>query len=140
RLAGSGQSSNVVAVVAFEQRLQVQAEGQLDRLAGGPCRSDDDDSPSRGLGCEECLRIGREEVVAGDAHYCNIERIPKTPFPLSTTWRGGTGGEATSARDDTGARNRGAAARQSRAVRDKQLEQRRCMLQDGHGRNTGAGR
>src|SRR5207253_477372 len=37
------------------------------------------------------LRIGREKVVAGDAHYWNIERIPKTPFPLSTTWRGGQG-------------------------------------------------
>src|SRR6266550_1542522 len=54
--------------------VPVQAKGQLDRLTGGPCRSDHDDSPSRGLGCEECLRIGREEVVAGDTHCWNIEK------------------------------------------------------------------
>ncbi len=73
-LAGSGKSSNVVAVLALEQSRQVQAKGQLDCLTGGPCRSDHDDSPSRGLGCEECLRIGREEVVAGDTHCWNIEK------------------------------------------------------------------
>ena len=71
-LARSSKTANIVAVLALEQRLKVQAEGQLDGLAGGPCRGDDDDSPGRRLGCEECLRVGGEEMIAGYAHYWNI--------------------------------------------------------------------
>jgi hypothetical protein len=56
-------------VLALEQRLELQAERQLDRLAGGAGGRDNDDSPRRRLGCDEGLGVGGKEMIARAAHY-----------------------------------------------------------------------
>jgi len=63
-----GQAIDVAAVLSLEQRVDVQAERQLDRLARRTGRGDDDHPPGRGLGGEEGLGIGRKKVVARDSH------------------------------------------------------------------------
>jgi len=55
-------------VLPLEQGLEVQAERELDRLAGGPGGRDDDDPPL-GMGRVAVrVRIGGEVVVAGGVH------------------------------------------------------------------------
>ena len=56
------------AVLALEQRVEVQPERQLDRLARGARRGDDDD-PSLGMGRVAVgVGIGRKMMVAGGMH------------------------------------------------------------------------
>jgi len=54
------------AVLLPEDRLDVQREGELDRLARRASGRDDDD-PARRAGADECLVIGREVRVADAA-------------------------------------------------------------------------
>jgi len=67
-LTRAGEAANVVAMLPLEQRLQLQAQRQLDCFAGGARRCNDDHSPSRRLSSEECLGIRGEGMVAGYAH------------------------------------------------------------------------
>ena len=66
--------TDVVAVLAGEQRVDLEAHRQLDRLARGARRGDHDHAPGRRLGGEEGGRIGGKEVIARQAHGRNIER------------------------------------------------------------------
>src|SRR5205823_3716639 len=70
----SRKAANIVAVLAAEQRVDLEAHRQLDRLARGPCRGDHDDAPGRWFGGEEGGGIGGKEVIARRAHGRNIER------------------------------------------------------------------
>ncbi len=62
------EAANVLAVLTFQQGLEVQAQRQFYGFAGSTRRSDDDDASSRRLGCEKCLRIGGKKVITGNAH------------------------------------------------------------------------
>ena len=63
-----GQVADLGAVLPLEQRVEMQAERELDRLAGGAGGGDDDD-PALGMrGVAVGLGIGREMVVAGGVH------------------------------------------------------------------------
>jgi hypothetical protein len=55
-------------MLALEQRLELKAQRQLDGFAGSPGGRDYNDPTGRRFGREKCLRIGREEVIAGNAH------------------------------------------------------------------------
>ena len=56
------------AVVLLEVRLDVEADRELDRLAGGARRRDDDHAPGRRLGRDERVVVGREVLVSYVAH------------------------------------------------------------------------
>src|SRR5207245_6617265 len=66
------QARDVGPVLAGEERIDIQAHRQLDRLTCRARRSDHDDAPGRGLGGEEGVRVGGKKVVPGDAHDRNI--------------------------------------------------------------------
>ena len=76
---------------SLEQRLELEAERELDRFASGTCRSDDDDATGRRLGCEKCLGIEREGMVARGTHYGNIGGGTRTKslseLPSVGRWR-----------------------------------------------------
>jgi hypothetical protein len=55
-------------VLSNQQRLDVQAERDLDRFTGGAGRRDDDDSAPRMLGAPVGVDVGRKCVVAGWMH------------------------------------------------------------------------
>ena len=64
----SRQLTHVGAVLALEERVEVQSESQLDRLTGRPSRRDHDDS-ARGMGCVAVsVGIGGKMMVAGGMH------------------------------------------------------------------------
>ena len=64
----SRQLPDLLAVLPLEQRIQVQAHRELDRLAGRTRRRNDDDAP-RGMGRVAIgVGIGRKMVVAGRMH------------------------------------------------------------------------
>ena len=67
-LARRRETPDVAAVLAIEQRFDVQGHRELDRLARRPGRGDDDHPPGGGFRREERLRIGGKKMVAGDAH------------------------------------------------------------------------
>ena len=56
------------AVVRLEVGLEVQADRELDGLAGGARRRDDDDAPRGRLGRDEGVVVGREVLVSDVAH------------------------------------------------------------------------
>src|SRR5207253_9078703 len=68
------EATDVVAVLAGEQRVDLEAHRQLDCLARGTGGGDHDHAPGRGLGGEEGGRIGGKEVIARQAYGRNIER------------------------------------------------------------------
>ncbi len=68
-LPGPGQLADLLPVLTLEHRLQVEAQGQLDRFAGGPGRGDDDDASGRMGGVPVGVGIGRKVVVARWPHY-----------------------------------------------------------------------
>ncbi len=73
-LAGPRQLANARAVMLLEERLDVEAERQLDRLARRARRRDDDDAPGRRLGANERVVIGREPVVVNGAGWTHAPR------------------------------------------------------------------
>src|SRR5258706_13362622 len=75
------QLADVVAVLALQQRVEMQRQRQLDGLARGAGGGDHDDPPSWGLGGEEGLGVGGEKVIAGGLHAANIQRR------AGTLWR-----------------------------------------------------
>ena len=67
-LPDAGQGPDLLAVLPLEQRLEPQAQRQLDRLAGGAGRRDDDD-PALGMWCVLVgVGIRGEMMVAGRMH------------------------------------------------------------------------
>ena len=73
-LPARGERADLVAVLALEDGLEVEAERELDRLAGGARRRDDDDA-ALGVGRVAVgVGIGREMVVAGGMHAEGITR------------------------------------------------------------------
>lgn len=55
-------------MLLFEQGVEAEAEGQLDRLAGGPGRRDDHHPAPRMDRVAVSVGIGRERVVAVGKH------------------------------------------------------------------------
>src|SRR6185436_320255 len=101
----SRQAANVIAVLALEQRFERQPKGKLDRFAGGPRRSNDNDPSGGRLGCEKSLGIGGKEMVARGGHCGNIEsKDLKRRSPSPPRGEGEQAVRLTN-RDDAGARN-----------------------------------
>ena len=59
------------AVVLLEKRLDVEPDGELDRLARRARRRDDDDASRRRLGADERVVIGKVRVADVSEHAAN---------------------------------------------------------------------
>ena len=66
-----GPFAQLLPVLPLEQRVHVEPERQLDRLAGGARRGDDDDAAAGMGGSPVRFGIDREVVVAGGMHGGN---------------------------------------------------------------------
>src|SRR6185437_15925213 len=67
-LPGSGKLYDLAAVLAREQRVEMQPHRELDRLARGARGSDDDDASGGGFRSRESFAVGRKIVVANVSH------------------------------------------------------------------------
>ena len=63
-----GQVADLLPMLPLEQRVEVETERQLDGLAGGAGRGDDDDPPLGMRRVAVSVGIGRKVMVAGGAH------------------------------------------------------------------------
>ena len=63
-LAGARKLENFLAVLALQQRVEVQPHGELDGLARRARGCNDDDASRRGLRGRECFAIRRKVVIA----------------------------------------------------------------------------
>src|SRR6185503_8147346 len=70
--AGARELANLCAVFALEERLQVQTDRDLDRLARRTRGRNDDDAPRRRLGRNERVVIRRKPVVERPAELRRI--------------------------------------------------------------------
>ena len=66
--AARGPGPQLGAVLALEQGVEVQAQRQLDRLAGGAGGRDDDDPAAGMRGVAVGVGIGRKVMIAGGMH------------------------------------------------------------------------
>ena len=63
-LAGARKLENFLAVLALQQRVEVQLYGELDGLTRRARGCNDDDASRRGLRGRECFAIRRKVVIA----------------------------------------------------------------------------
>jgi hypothetical protein len=74
-------------MVLLEKGLDVEREGKLDRLAGGPGWRDDDDTAGRGLAREECIVIGRQVPVLNGSNHDRVRCCKEDAASGITPWR-----------------------------------------------------
>ena len=67
--------------VFLEVRLDVESDGELDRLAGRTRGGDDDDASRRRFSPHECFVVGGEVLVSYFAHAEGRSEIRARPFP-----------------------------------------------------------
>ena len=80
------EASQIVAACAFEERVEVQADREFDRLARRARRRDDDDAPSGRLGRNKGVAVGGEVTITWSAHPRNLLRLRAvTPLRPDTT-------------------------------------------------------
>jgi hypothetical protein len=76
-LALTGPAPEFLPVLALQHRVEMQPEGQLDRLAGRTRRGNDDDPPV-GMGClTKDFGIEREVVISRGMHWLKKGRTSR---------------------------------------------------------------